>query len=321
MRQKILSIAVIFFAAVILNSCFKEDDETPNFLGKQDVTITIDGDESYVLKSGPYYESTGESNCNITRIIFEDIYTDSYKFFFTLEDSDVFDVFSFTFSNSFGGNPLVIGETINSPYFFAAVITFLDNDDKYEVGQFGSTEEALPASLIIDEMFSNGVEKIVDGERLDYPKENIVGMINFNITDKNGKIHEVSMDFNLEGDDIVDGGTESIISESNSSNSANSLSGKWTQVGTCTNSNGDGNYFNFSSSSSGTIFQADCANACSGGGVTTNFNYSISGSNVKITPTKVSNYCGVSSVVPASFTSSWSISGNTLTLDGQDFSK
>ena len=175
----------------------------------------------------------------------------------------------------------------------------------------------MPVNLIITNRFTNGVEQIVDGERLDYPDENIIGSINFSIRDNDENIHQVTMDFNLEGEDIVDGGTES----STTGGGTNSLMGKWTQVGTCTNSNGDGNYFNFSSASTGSVFQADCANACSGGGVSTSFNYSISGTNVTITPTQVSAYCGVQAEVPAAFTVSWSISGNILTLDGQNFSR
>jgi hypothetical protein len=99
------------------------------------------------------------------------------------------------------------------------------------------------------------------------------------------------------------------------------LQGRWNQLPTqCTNSNGDGNYFSFSSAT-GVVFQADCNSTCAGGGVSTSFNYSTSGSNVTITPTSVSTYCGETAAAPAAFTVPYSISGNILTLDGQDFER
>jgi len=64
---------------------------------------------------------------------------------------------------------------------------------------------------------------------------------------------------------------------------SNPLSGKWSQIGGCNNTAGERNYFNFSSSNSGEIGQIDCADACIGGGVYTQFDYSISGNDVTIT--------------------------------------
>ncbi len=101
-----------------------------------------------------------------------------------------------------------------------------------------------------------------------------------------------------------------------------SLLGRWNQLPTaCTNTNGDGNYFNFTSESSGLVFQADCNSSCAGGGVTTSFNYSTQNSSVTITPTQVSTYCGQTAPVPAAFTVPYSISGDVLTLDGQEFER
>lgn len=108
---------------------------------------------------------------------------------------------------------------------------------------------------------------------------------------------------------------------SGTSNNSNPLNGKWSQVNACSNSAGERNYFNFISSSSGQIGQIDCNNACSGGGTFTKFDYSISGSNVTIIPKSVSDYCGVSPTLASSFTVPFTISGNILTLDGQDFEK
>lgn len=106
-----------------------------------------------------------------------------------------------------------------------------------------------------------------------------------------------------------------------SGSSSNALNGNWNQVDGCRNSAGARNYFNFSTSSSGTIGQIDCNDRCSGGGVYTKFNYSISGSSVTITPQSVSDYCGVTPTLASPFTVPFSVSGNKLTLDGQDFEK
>lgn len=115
--------------------------------------------------------------------------------------------------------------------------------------------------------------------------------------------------------------TANVTGGSGSGSGGDSIIGKWNQVPQdCTNSNGEGNSFTFGSSS-GTVFQADCNSTCAGGGVSTLFNYSISGSNVTISPTSVSEYCGVQADTPAAFTSAFSINGNILTLDGQDFER
>jgi len=105
------------------------------------------------------------------------------------------------------------------------------------------------------------------------------------------------------------------------SSPSNSLSGKWIQVNACSNSAGEKNYFNFSSSSSGTIGQIDCNNSCNDGGVYTQFDYTVSGSNVSITPKSVSDFCGTYPTLASPFTVPFSISGNVLTLDGENFEK
>ncbi len=106
-----------------------------------------------------------------------------------------------------------------------------------------------------------------------------------------------------------------------STSTSNPLLGKWNQVSACTNASGAKNYFNFSTSTSGTIGQIDCNNTCSDGGTFTQFTYSISGSSVSITPQSVSDFCGVSPTLASPFTVQFSVSGNTLTLDGTDFVK
>jgi hypothetical protein len=177
-----------------------------------------------------------------------------------------------------------------------------------------------------------------------YPSIDPTKKLRFLLVDEGG----VSSDYSSEGRKIImqhvdklkpkykyfwwedlfgnDGLLDEYNSSSNNSNSTSStsntpLGGKWVQIGACSNSSGQSNYFNFSSSSSGQIGQIDCADACAGGGTFTQFDYSISGSNVTITPKSVSDYCGVSPTLASPFTVPFSISGNILTLDGQDFEK
>lgn len=111
------------------------------------------------------------------------------------------------------------------------------------------------------------------------------------------------------------------VPKDESGDSNNPLSGKWSQIGACSNNSGERNYFNFSSSDSGEIGQIDCNNQCAGSGTYTQFDYSISGSSVTITPQSVSDYCGITPTLASPFTVPFSISGNILTLDGQDFEK
>jgi hypothetical protein len=129
-------------------------------------------------------------------------------------------------------------------------------------------------------------------------------------------------EWNLSTNEFKDTGEKTDKKETSSnSNSSNPLSGKWVQVTACSNSAGEKNYFNFSSSSSGVIGQIDCNNSCSDGTVYTQFDYTISGSNVSITPLSVSDFCGISPTLASPFTVPFSISGNTLTLDGTEFQK
>ena len=115
--------------------------------------------------------------------------------------------------------------------------------------------------------------------------------------------------------------TANVSGGGGSGSGGSSIIGKWNQTPQdCTNSSGEGNSFTFGSSS-GTVFQADCNSTCTGGGISTSFTYSISGSNITISPTSVSEYCGVEADTPAPFTAPFSINGNILTLDGQDFEK
>jgi len=112
------------------------------------------------------------------------------------------------------------------------------------------------------------------------------------------------------------------VSGSGSNPDGNPLLGRWDQIPVvCTNANGDGNFFNFSSATSGIVFQSDCNNICMNGGVITEFNYQISGNSLTITPTDVSSCAGEEVEVPPAFTSTWSISGSILTLDGQEFER
>ncbi|SNS02942.1 hypothetical protein SAMN06265376_105348 [Dokdonia pacifica] len=112
------------------------------------------------------------------------------------------------------------------------------------------------------------------------------------------------------------------VSGSSSNTGGDEILGRWNQIPTeCTNANGDGNFFNFTSSSSGSVFQADCNDICMNGGIITDFNYTISGNSITITPTDVSSCVGEQNDPPSAFTSTWSISGNILTLDGQQFER
>jgi len=335
MKKYILLLSVFILSV----SCAKEENRADNFVGKQEVTITLDNHEPLTFYSGEYYDSENMTNADIARII---VSPSDREFKFTIRDTEIFDIFSFSYEDTFASSitEITAGIVTENPYFFSSYMEFTEdylisdtstsneldlaaifNNGAYvNTGIFGSDSPYGTLSTLtleVTDMYSNGVEKYIDGVRKDYPLEMIEGSLNIEFMDEEDQFHTLKMDFYLEGDDIVKERTEDITTDDGD----NGLIGKWTQVGACLNSSGNGNSFTFSSGGSGNVFQADCNNACSGGGVRTNFNYSVDGSSVTITPTSVSDYCGVASNTPSPFTVSWSVSGDILTLDGQDFKK
>jgi len=194
----------IFLLLTVFISCSKDENSADKFLGTQDVTITLNS-KSYPMKGGEYYNSQNESNCEITTIEMD--LNSSARFKFTLENSAFFEKFSFTFSNAFGDVGLPVGQIIEKPYFFAYSLTLANGGDSYIEGGFGQNNYADTnienVSLKINERVSNGVEKIVDGVRKDYPKEKITGVLNLRFKDNAGESQVLKMDFDLEGDNIV----------------------------------------------------------------------------------------------------------------------
>ena len=160
----------------------------------------------------------------------------------------------------------------------------------------------------------------LDGREVDYSSYNV-------LVKKEGEISVKLKPKKIYHWDLANNSIEETGGKSNRNDtyfedeSSNPLSGKWVQVTACSNSAGERNYFNFSSSSSGVIGQIDCNNSCSDGGVYTQFDYTVSGSNVSVTPLSVSDFCGTSPTLASPFTVPFSISGNTLTLDGTEFQK
>ena len=108
--------------------------------------------------------------------------------------------------------------------------------------------------------------------------------------------------------------------EESGSSSGNSLSGKWMRTNSCTNSNNESTWFNFGSTT-GQSFSADCNSACTGLGVKFYFSYTYTSNSILITWTSVDDYCGVSSDTPGPETLSYTLSGDILTINGQDYQK
>lgn len=210
--KNILKITTFLLLSAVTLSCSEDENPADKFLGKQDVTFIMNG-ETYSLKGGEYYQSQGELNCEITKI---EHTKPTSELKLSLENSQVFDNFSFNFKNSFNGEETSVGKTMENPYFFAFTMV-LPSDGDYYVGAiidgqnspvFGSPDHAIEVdivnvSLVINERVSNGNEKVVDGVRKDYPKEKIGGVLNIQFTDDDGENHNIEMDFKLEGDNIV----------------------------------------------------------------------------------------------------------------------
>ncbi|GEQ86727.1 hypothetical protein ULMS_22350 [Patiriisocius marinistellae] len=211
MKTLQLTIFIAFFA--VLFSCSDDENPADNFLGTQDVTLTLNN-QPHELKAGEYYQSQNEANCEITEIMHTG---NSVEFEFTLENSNVFDRFSFNYRSSFNGEPIPVGQTVENPWFFSFSMA-LANEDNYYVGSLlqgesyightGYPDNAIEViidniTLVINERVSNGNEEVIDGVRQDYPFEKISGVLNVEFSNEAGESQNVEMDFNLEGENIV----------------------------------------------------------------------------------------------------------------------
>jgi hypothetical protein len=222
--KKILKISTTLLLFAVILSCSDDENPADNFLGKQDVLITLNGD-SFPMKGGEYYKSTNESNCDITEIKH---LGSSAEFSFKLENSTNFERFSFNYQSTFNGDPVALGETIVNPWFFAYSFK-LTNEDSYYVGAMidgesntgntsGYPDNAVlvtieNVSLVINKRVSNGNEQVIDGVRQEYPLEKVSGVLTIEFTDEAGERQNVSMDFDLEGDNIVIEPDENIFSD------------------------------------------------------------------------------------------------------------
>ena len=134
---------------------------------------------------------------------------------------------------------------------------------------------------------------------------------------KAGRIYE----WDIENNEFIDT-KEKTDKKNNSSSSSegNGISGKWMLMGACVNANNESTWFNFESGS-GQSFSSDCNSACAGLGVKFFFDYTITNSSINITWTSVNDYCGVSSDTPAPETLTYTLSGDILTINGQNYQR
>lgn len=202
---------------------------------------------------------------------------------------------SVTFNFTYGFHP----HTASDSESISAVVVYDENGN--DIG--GGAGMAKLTGIKVGEVKT--VEVTVDRE----------GVLMFSGSVKGG-FKRVKTNKVVKNGDDVSWNTIQNIAYVSSAEISGGLAGTWIRVDGCSNSNGTKDSFTFSSGGTGNIFQVDCNGVCSTGGVRTNFNYSVSGSSVSITPTSVPQSCGVTTNVPAPFTLSWSISGDILTMDG-----
>lgn len=219
----VFRITLYVVLAVLAISCSDDENPADNFLGTQDVTITVN-DQAYALKGGTYYDEQDESNCNINEIVH---FGNSSTFRFGLDNGVGIDVFSFNYNTSFNTDAVAIGQIITDPYFFSFSMRFENQESFYRGAVIngqdayagnGSANEVVVGiqniSIVINERVSNGREQVIDGVRQEYPLEKVSGALNFSFTDESGNSQDVSMDFNLEGENIVIEPDEFISSDS-----------------------------------------------------------------------------------------------------------
>lgn len=219
----VFRITLYVVLAVLAISCSDDENPADNFLGTQDVTITVN-DQAYALKGGTYYDEQDESNCNINEIVH---FGNSSTFRFGLDNGVGIDVFSFNYNTSFNTDAVAVGQIITDPYFFSFSMRFENQESFYRGAVIngqdayagnGSANEVVVGiqniSIVINERVSNGREQVIDGVRQEYPLEKVSGALNFSFTDESGNSQDVSMDFNLEGENIVIEPDEFISSDS-----------------------------------------------------------------------------------------------------------
>lgn len=114
---------------------------------------------------------------------------------------------------------------------------------------------------------------------------------------------------------------EKYIYSNNTGNGNNALVGKWANKAGCKNKNGEYSYFLFSANGSGDFFNSDCNSACAGYGIMFHFNYTVSGNTLKLNFTKTDDYCGRSVDTPSPEDVPYTLSGNTLTMNGVSYTK
>jgi hypothetical protein len=210
--KSVFRITLYVVLAVLAISCSDDENPADNFLGTQDVTITVN-DQAYALKGGAYYDEQDESNCDINEIVH---FGDSSTFRFGLNNGVGIDIFNFTFDTDFNSNGVAVGQIVTNPYFFSFTMRFENQVSFYRGGVIngqdayfgnGSSNEVVVSiqnvSMVVNERVSNGREQVIDGVRQDYPLEKVSGALNFSFTDESGNSQDVSMDFNLEGENIV----------------------------------------------------------------------------------------------------------------------
>lgn len=105
------------------------------------------------------------------------------------------------------------------------------------------------------------------------------------------------------------------------------INGKWMLLNSCTNSNNESTWFNFTASETscvkgvGKSFAADCNSACIGLGVRFYYTWTSTSSTINITWTGVDDYCGISSNTPSPEVLNYSLSGDILNINGQDYQR
>jgi hypothetical protein len=220
--KNILKITSALLLFTVFLSCSEDENPADNFLGTQDVTITFNG-VSYPMKAGEYYDSQGTSNSEITRI---ECNGNSTEFGLTLDNSENFGRFGFNYKSSFNGEAVAVGQTVVNPWFFGFTLKLANGGSIYTGAMLGGesntagifeTEETIVTTtnvtLVINERVSNGTEQVIDGVRQDYPLERVSGVLSLDFVDYTGDSQNLTMDFSLEGINIVNEPDEFIFTD------------------------------------------------------------------------------------------------------------
>ncbi|MCV9388784.1 hypothetical protein [Reichenbachiella ulvae] len=327
LKQKISRLGLVLIGISILVSC--KEEETPNYNDKQILTVSLDGN-AYVLKDGEEFTTSGDKNAIFSAHYDEIDRRLSFETYSTsINGLEYLKVSMYAYDWWYGeGGIRYENEGVDSngnlklnhevqPYslffeiqaggerYISEVGTgmYTNYDEYLELLNYQVEADEVSAYMMLTDLFSNGTEKYVDGQKLDYPNERFAGVISIPFVDQNGISHDLDLDFDIRGENVVHGEIDF-----ESSGPSSCPVGSY-RIEVC---NGYYQYLHFYSDGSGKAVVEDCTGQCE---AVNEFNWTADGSQIHYNFTK-SYGCGVEVDPPAPSSDNYSCEDDGITVNG-----